>query len=81
MKGPKNNEIFSGAASSVAKALILVSALGVAACSGGDDDSSAAEPGKDHFLKEKTETIDKAREVEQTMRDAAEKQRKALERQ
>ena len=80
MKGPYKTAIFTDAAAQIGKALILAGALSLVAC-GGDDDSSAAEPGKDHFLKEKTETIDKAREAEQMMRDAAEKQRKALERQ
>jgi len=81
MKGPYNTAIFTDAASLVAKVLILAGVLGMAACSGEGDGGSASDSGKDHFLKEKTEAIDKAREVEQLIRDAAEEQRKAIQRQ
>ena len=80
MKGPYNTAIFADAATQIGRVLILAGALSLVAC-GGDDDSSAAESDKDHFLKGKTETIDKAREAERMIRDAAEEQRKALQRQ
>lgn len=54
-------------------AVLAVLALAVAGCSGEDEEK------KDHVFKEMTRTIDKAREVEGVLKDAAEKQKKAAE--
>lgn len=53
-------------------AVIAALALAVSACSGDDED-------KAHVFKEKTQAIDKAREVEGILKDAAQKQKKAAE--
>jgi hypothetical protein len=52
---------------------IFVLGLFIAGCSGDEEEK------KDHVFKEKTRTIDKAREVEGILKDAAEKQKKAAE--
>lgn len=54
---------------------ITITALGVsiAGCSGDEEEK------RDHVFKEKTRTIDKAREVEGILKDAAEAQKKAAE--
>jgi hypothetical protein len=66
------NETFQRLLSAVAASLLTVVLAG---CSG-DDDSAK---NKDHVFKETTQTIDRAREVEGILKDAAEKQKKAAE--
>ena len=56
---------------------ILVLMFFAASCSDNSDNKS----GDDHFLKEKTETIDKAKEVEALMLKTAEDQAQAIEKQ
>ncbi|MBT7950098.1 MAG: hypothetical protein HN764_00610 [Gammaproteobacteria bacterium] len=56
---------------------ILVLMFFTASCSDNSDNKS----GDDHFLKEKTETIDKAKEVEALMLKTAEDQAQAMEKQ
>lgn len=57
--------------------LFLVSCLMVSACS--DESNSSAKVEKDHVWKEQTDTINKAKEVEGMMMDAAENTRKTIE--
>lgn len=52
---------------------IFVLGLFLVGCSGDEEEK------KDHVFEEKTRTIDKAREVEGILKDAAEKQKKAAE--
>ncbi len=66
------NETLRPLISTVAVSLLTLVLTG---CSG--DDESAKE--QDHVFKEMTQTIDRAREVEGILKDAAEKQKKAAE--
>lgn len=56
--------------------MIAVIALGltISGCSGDDQEAK-----QDHVLKEQTQAIDKAREVDGMLKDAAGKQKKAAE--
>ena len=56
---------------------MLVSMIFVTACADNGDNKSNGE----HFLKEKTATIDKAKEVEAAMLNAAKEQAQAIEKQ
>lgn len=58
----------------LATALMLVSA-----CSDDEQGSSERKLSGDHVWKEQTATIDKAKEVEGILQDAAEKQRQAID--
>lgn len=51
---------------------VIALAFGIAGCSGEDEER------EDHVWQEQTETIDTAKQVEDQLRSAAEKQRKAL---
>ncbi len=60
--------------------IILAAALmSFSACSGDEQGSSENKGSGDHVWKEQTQTIDKAKEVEGLLQDAAEKQRQAIE--
>lgn len=60
--------------------IFLASALMLAsACSDDEQGSSERKLSGDHVWKEQTETIDKAKEVEELLQDVAEKQRQAIE--
>jgi outer membrane biogenesis lipoprotein LolB len=60
--------------------LLLISGLMLIACS--DESSSVStETKKDHVWKEQTDTINKAKEVEGMLLDAAENTRKTIEEQ
>lgn len=62
--------------------LLLISCSTFTACSGeGDSNSKNASTEKDHVWKEQTDTINKAKEVEGMIMDAAEETRKAIEQQ
>jgi ABC-type Fe3+-citrate transport system substrate-binding protein len=58
--------------------LLLISCLMATACS---DESNNADTKKDHVWKETTETIDRAKEVEGMMMDAAKNTQRALDQQ
>ena len=57
------------------RTLLLIAIFGLSACSGEDQEAAS----EDHVFKEMTETIDKAREVENLLQDAAKKQKAATE--
>jgi|GEM_PF-4404711 len=64
--------------------LLLTPLLLIAACSDKQDDSKtspAQQSGNEHFLKDKTQALDKARQVEKLLQVETEKQRKAIEKQ
>lgn len=50
-----------------------------AACSAGDEEESSDDA--DHVWKAQTDALEKARQVEQLLQDAAEEKRRAMERQ
>lgn len=51
----------------------------LAGCSGDDNGDAVGSPVKEHVWKEQVQTLDKARNVEQTLRQAAQVQREAVE--
>ena len=62
--------------------LLLVPFILVAACSDKEETSDPASPdrpGNEHFLKDKTQALEKARQVEQMLKVETGKQRKAIE--
>ena len=60
--------------------IILAAALiSFSACSDDEQGSSENKVSGDHVWKEQTQTIDKAKEVEGLLQDAAERQRQAIE--
>lgn len=64
--------------------LVFAPLILLSACSGKEDQSTpetANQPGDEHFLKDKTQAIDKARQVEQLLNSEAGKQRQAIEKQ
>jgi hypothetical protein len=62
------------------KLVLVCLPLLIAGCSSGDDQAGGQAQGE-HAWKEQTAAMDKAREVEKTMMDAAGKQAKAVEQQ
>ncbi len=60
--------------------VLLISCSLFVACSG-EDSSDSKEAKKDHVWKEQTDTINKAKEVEGILLDAAENTRKTMEEQ
>ena len=61
------------------RAILCGSLLLVVACSSNDDDDY--QPASDHAWKTQTEALDKARNVEKLLQDAAEEKRRAMEQQ
>ncbi len=61
------------------RTILCVYVLLVVACSTNDDDDY--QPAGDHAWKTQTEALDKARNVEQLLQDAAEDKRRAMEQQ
>jgi hypothetical protein len=49
------------------------------ACSDDDNPTTEKKPGGDHVWKEQTQAIDKAKEVEGMLQDAADEQRKVID--
>ncbi len=66
----------------IKKIIILATALMlVSACSDDEQGSSEDKGSGDHVWKEQTQTIDKAKEVEGLLQNAADQQRKAIDNQ
>ena len=64
--------------------LMLIPLVLIAACSDKDEQSTPAlsdQSSNEHFLKDKTRTLEKARQVEQMLKVEADKQRQAIEKQ
>jgi hypothetical protein len=60
---------------------IIISILFVTACSPGENEGSREESHGDHVWRAQTDTLEKAKDVDQVIQDAAERQRRALEEQ
>ncbi len=60
----------------VCSMLLALIAIG---CSGGDDGASQPPPETEHVWKEQTQAIDSARDVATTIEEAADRQRRALD--
>jgi len=61
--------------------LLVVALLLISACSGGEDKTAKEKPADDHVWKAQTDALEKAKQTEQMIMDAAEQQKRKIEEQ
>jgi len=62
-------------------AILCAAFMLIASCSSGDNDSGPPQSAGEHVWKQQTEAMEKAKEMEQIIQNAAEKERRAVDEQ